>query len=96
MRFGFWRWAFLVVALALFAAGWLLAAAASWKQNRLAELAAAAESGAVMQVAERGEGFPVLVVHGAPGGYDQALAVAEGLGLEGFRVIAPSRPGFLG
>jgi pimeloyl-ACP methyl ester carboxylesterase len=38
----------------------------------------------------------VLVLHGAPGGYDQGLAIAEGLGLDAFQTIAVSRPGSLG
>ncbi len=31
----------------------------------------------------------VLSVHGTPGGYDQRL------GMDGFRILAPSRPGYL-
>jgi len=43
----------------------------------------------------RGEGHPVLVVHGAGGGFDQALHSAQMFG-EGFQWIAPSRFGYLG
>jgi pimeloyl-ACP methyl ester carboxylesterase len=44
-----------------------------------------------------GDGAPVLVVHGTPGGYDQAAAMAQFLGRHGgFRAILPSRPGYLG
>ena len=98
MKLGVWRWAFLVAVLFLLGCGWWLAAAASWKQTRLARLTAAAElSQSGLQYVDRGEGLPVLVIHGAPGGYDQGLALAEGLGLtEGFRIIAVSRRGFLG
>jgi len=42
-----------------------------------------------------GEGPPVLVVHGAGGGFDQGLELGEGLARAGFRVIAPSRFGYL-
>jgi 2-hydroxy-6-oxonona-2,4-dienedioate hydrolase len=42
-----------------------------------------------------GAGAPVLVVHGAGGGFDQGLALGEGLSRAGFRVIAPSRFGYL-
>jgi len=42
-----------------------------------------------------GEGPPVLVVHGAGGGFDQALYLAEPLVRSGFRVIAMSRFGYL-
>lgn len=87
---------FVLLVLALLAAGWLLAAAVSWKQNRLAEIEAGTATAAGFQFAERGSGFPIVIFHGAPGGCDQGLALAEGLGLENFRVLAPSRPGFLG
>ena len=48
-----------------------------------------------IEFAEQGEGEPLLVVHGAGGGYDQGLLLARDLG-DGFRVIAPSRFGYLG
>lgn len=47
-----------------------------------------------IEVAQVGHGAPVLVLHGTPGGYDQAL-LADFLADDGFRVIAPSRPGYL-
>lgn len=48
-----------------------------------------------IEYATRGEGPPVLVIHGAGGGYDQGLFISE-IFLNGdFRVIAPSRYGFL-
>ncbi len=43
----------------------------------------------------QGEGPPVLVIHGAGGGFDQALHTAQILG-EGFQWMAPSRFGYLG
>ena len=49
-----------------------------------------------VEVARAGEGPPVLVVHGMPGGSDQALAMGRSLVDAGFGVIAPSRPGYLG
>lgn len=49
-----------------------------------------------MEYAARGEGPPVLVAHGGPGGYDQALVLGELFRKCGFRIIAPSRPGYLG
>ena len=42
-----------------------------------------------------GEGPPVLVVHGAGGGYDQGLDLGRDLAPKGFRVIAVSRFGYL-
>lgn len=42
-----------------------------------------------------GEGPPVLVVHGAGGGYDQGISIARAFGGEGLRWISPSRFGYL-
>jgi len=42
-----------------------------------------------------GEGPAVLLVHGAGGGFDQTLDAARELAASGFRVIAPSRFGYL-
>ena len=43
---------------------------------------------------EAGRGLPLLVLHGTPGGSDQALAAARVLGVDA-HVLAPSRPGYL-
>lgn len=48
-----------------------------------------------IEYAVAGDGPPVLVVHGAGGGYDQGLEFSEGLAQSGFRVIAISRFGYL-
>lgn len=48
-----------------------------------------------MEVATAGEGTPVLVLHGAGGGYDQALLLARMFGPPGHRWIAVSRFGYL-
>lgn len=42
-----------------------------------------------------GSGDPVLMVHGAGGGYDQGLSLAETFIGEGYHSIAPSRFGYL-
>jgi pimeloyl-ACP methyl ester carboxylesterase len=48
-----------------------------------------------IEYAEHGSGYPLLSIHGAGGGYDQGLAnVAELVG-DQYRVIAPSRFGYL-
>jgi len=47
-----------------------------------------------LEYAEMGEGKPLLMIHGAGGGYDQGLLVARDFA-DGFRVIAPSRFGYL-
>ena len=48
-----------------------------------------------IEYAERGDGPPVLVVHGAGGGFDQGLIIAAPLIKAGYRVIAVSRFGYL-
>jgi pimeloyl-ACP methyl ester carboxylesterase len=49
-----------------------------------------------IEVAEEGIGIPLFSIHGAGGGYDQGLSNAAELVGDGFRVIAPSRFGYLG
>lgn len=49
-----------------------------------------------IEYAEKGAGIPLLSIHGAGGGYDQGLANVADLVGDGFRVIAPSRFGYLG
>jgi pimeloyl-ACP methyl ester carboxylesterase len=48
-----------------------------------------------IEYAESGEGPAVLIVHGAGGGFDQGLELAESLVSGGFRVISMSRFGYL-
>jgi 2-hydroxy-6-oxonona-2,4-dienedioate hydrolase len=48
-----------------------------------------------IEYAVRGEGPPVLVVHGAGGGFDQGLLFGEDIAARGYRVIAMSRFGYL-
>ena len=48
-----------------------------------------------IEYAMAGEGPAVLLVHGAAGGFDQTLEGARELAARGFRVIAPSRFGYL-
>ncbi len=45
---------------------------------------------------DSGDGLPVLFVHGTPGGSDQGTLMGRFLVDAGFRVVAPSRPGYLG
>lgn len=48
-----------------------------------------------IEYATRGEGSPILVIHGTGGGWDQGIYAARGIVPFGFRVIAPSRFGYL-
>lgn len=73
-----------------------------WFRNDIRKAEARITRGSLMaetacgqiEYADSGSGIPVLSIHGSGGGYDQGLAVVESLG-EGFRVIAPSRFGYL-
>ena len=49
----------------------------------------------LIEYADVGTGTPVFVIHGAGGGFDQGLEFARPLIDAGFRVIAPSRFGYL-
>lgn len=48
-----------------------------------------------VEYADSGAGLPLLSIHGSGGGFDQGLSLASGLVGEGFRIIAPSRYGYL-
>jgi len=48
-----------------------------------------------IEYASAGEGDPLLMVHGAGGGFDQGMDIAKGLAEAGMRVIAVSRFGYL-
>ncbi|GAB4179574.1 MAG: hypothetical protein Fur0032_20270 [Terrimicrobiaceae bacterium] len=94
------RIGFLCLVAGLLVVGAVFAWARSWTADRLAELSAGGEdvqTGAgIQQIARRGSGARVLMIHGEAGGYDQALQLADLLGLDEAEIIAPSRPGYLG
>lgn len=48
-----------------------------------------------LEYAEAGEGAPLMMIHGTGGGFDQGLLFAGQLVDAGYRVIAPSRFGYL-
>lgn len=68
--------------------------------KRRAELAAerslAATRHGPIEYVSWGEGPPVLVIHGAGGGFDQGRLLAEAMGGDAHRFIAVSRFGYLG
>lgn len=49
-----------------------------------------------VEYTDQGEGQPVLFVHGSPGGGDQGALMTRFLVPHGFRIVAPSRPGYVG
>lgn len=49
-----------------------------------------------IEYSDYGSGKVILALHGAMGGYDQSEILAKTIAPEGYRVIAVSRPGYLG
>ena len=81
-------------------AGWL--AASAYRRDIGAARERVAAGGSIadtrhgpIEYALTGNGPPVLMVHGAGGGYDQGLDIGEPLMRKGFRLIAMSRFGYL-
>jgi len=48
-----------------------------------------------MEYATHGEGTPILVLHGGAGGYDQAILLFKRYIPAGYKMVCPSRPGYL-
>ncbi len=48
-----------------------------------------------LEYAELGDGAPMLVVHGAEGGFDQGIDMTGAMAGHGYQLIAPSRFGYL-
>jgi 2-hydroxy-6-oxonona-2,4-dienedioate hydrolase len=66
-------------------------------QSRLFGQAKVIEARAgALEFAVAGDGPPLMMIHGTGGGFDQGLLFAAGLRQRGFRIIAPSRFGYLG
>jgi len=93
------RLVFLLVAVALLAVGGGLAWFSSWRAERMAHLNSASSiaetTAGNVEFLQEGDGPAVLVFHGAPGGYDQAMLFGSSLAERGYQVVAPSRPGYL-
>ena len=49
-----------------------------------------------LEYAVAGDGLPLMMIHGTGGGFDQGLLFAAAIRQRGFRIIAPSRFGYLG
>jgi pimeloyl-ACP methyl ester carboxylesterase len=93
------RGTFLLCVLVLLVVGFVFAWFASWRADRLAALDSASEIAKTdlgpVEFLSRGEGPAVLVFHGAPGGYDQAMLLGSSFAEDEFQIVAPSRPGYL-
>lgn len=50
----------------------------------------------IVEYVDFGEGPVIVAIHGAMGGYDQSVILAQTIGDIGFRYIAITRPGYLG
>lgn len=66
------------------------AARARIAEGRIIETAAGP-----VEYAESGSGPPILVIHGAAGGFDQGLLIGSQFLPSGYRLIAPTRFGYL-
>lgn len=86
--------------LALAGGGYTLGAfreAGTQAENRLFGQSSLIETSAgMLEYAVAGEGPPLMMIHGTGGGFDQGLLFAAALRQRGFRIIAPSRFGYLG
>lgn len=93
------RWA--VAAVVLAALGLTGVAAGAYRQDMAAARAPLAGSQVIdspfgpIEFADVGRGPVVLVIHGSGGGFDQGLAFSERMDRDRFRIIAPSRFGYL-
>ncbi len=88
-----------LITAALLVIGASMAWFSSRRAEKLSHLQAAstiAETRAgKIEFVRAGDGPVVLVFHGAPGGFDQAMLYGSALAEAGFQVLAPSRPGYL-
>lgn len=93
------RTLFAVLAVLSTAAACVYAIFARDLTNARARLAGRSEtiqtSFGTVEYAVMGEGDPVLIVHGAGGGFDQGLDMTSALAARGYRLIVPSRFGYL-
>jgi 2-hydroxy-6-oxonona-2,4-dienedioate hydrolase len=98
MRFS--RFLLIASALLVLAALILVIVAISATQQRIslldAERSLAQTRHGQIEYVSWGNGPPVLVVHGAGGGFDQGRLLAQAIGGDGYRWIAVSRFGYLG
>ena len=92
-----------LVLIALFVFAAFLVAGLDYRKDISEARERIAKSGQVAQTAcgpieyaVEGKGPPILVVHGAGGGFDQGLEITAPLVASGFSVIAVSRFGYLG
>ncbi len=85
--------------MALAAGGWGIGAycaTMAGAEARIARRSSVIETSAgTLEYAVAGNGPPLMMIHGTGGGFDQGLLFAHGLVEAGFRIVAPSRFGYL-
>ena len=90
------RWSALGLAAAIAAALIVFVRDMSRARERVSQRSAIVPSPfGDIEYTERGSGAPVLVIHGSGGGFDQGELIANAVVGEQFRVITPSRFGYL-
>lgn len=93
----YWLAALLVATLVVAAIGVAYRTDLAAERERIAHASLIAQTPCgPIEYAVQGRGPPVLVVHGAGGGFDQGLLIGQDLVRNGYRVIAVSRFGYLG
>ena len=92
----------IALALVLALHGLIAAAYVSYRNDIAAERDRALLGGTMIETSygpieysTLGQGSPVLVIHGTGGGWDQGIYAARSVVQYGFRLIAPSRFGYL-
>ena len=90
-----------VTLIALIGAAFVAVGFVGWRQaieRRLVQNSRVVQTAAgAVEYADLGSGPAILVIHGTPGGYDTVAFMqrAANMAPPGYRLIAPSRPGYL-
>jgi len=96
------RWRRIAGAVVMAAAVGVVTTSLAWRRDMATARAPLVDRSQVVdspwgpiEYADAGTGTPVLFIHGSGGGFDQGLAFSAPLARHGFRIIAPSRFGYL-
>jgi 2-hydroxy-6-oxonona-2,4-dienedioate hydrolase len=86
----------LVLAAGSYAAGAFREVRVQTESRLFAQAAVIDTRDGALEYAVAGNGPPLMMIHGTGGGFDQGLLFAAALRQRGYRIIAPSRFGYLG